>query len=278
MKALIVDDDRTVRRILREILVEFGVEVVEAENGRQALALVKAERPDLMVLDLVMPEMGGQGVLQTIRSTPGVRNLPIVCCSAVDDRDQIVNLAGHGIVDYLLKPIRPRATRDRLQAIITRLRENADGVTIAGEVRPTLLFVHPDPGFRAFAVPLLEQRFQVVQASSGHEGERTFSRLKASPDIVCLGEGLGLLNEDQLVGVLRAIAREHGRDAPPTYLVARGRTVDPEKASRYQGILKQSLVATEFWDDCSRVMTAPSAAVPKPGNEDPEATERRAAG
>ena len=277
MKVLIVDDDRTIRRVLREILVDLGLDVVEAENGRQALAMVKAERPDLMVLDLIMPEMGGQGVLQTIRATPGVSDLPIVCCSSVDDRDQIVHLAEHGIEDYLLKPIRPRPTRDRLQAIVARLQERNGSKPAAGEIRPTLLFVHPDPAFRAFAVPLLEQRFEVVQASSGYEAERTYGRLKASPDIVCLGEGLGLLNEDQLLGVLRAIAREHGRDAPPTYLVARGRNVDPEKASRYQGILQQSLIATEFWDDCCREVMSPSGVGPKPDDQDPGPTEQRAA-
>ena len=253
MKALVIDDDRVVRVVLREILSGLDFEVVEAEDGRQGLALMARERPDLVVLDLIMPELGGPGVLQAIRSSSLLRNIPVVCCSAVDDREQIVHLAGMGVADYLLKPIEPHEARRRLAAILGTLGASTD---VSDSSKPRLLLVHPDPNFRTFAGNLLRERYHVLATSSGHQAEQAFAEDSADSPVVCLGENLSLRGEDQLVGILRAIARERDQPLPSIYLIAASETVDPEKAARYQGVIHRSLMAEEFLQEFDRVVGA----------------------
>lgn len=110
-RILVVDDARFMRRQLREILEGAGYEVVgEAEDGRQALVLYEAERPDLVTLDLVMPEMTGVEALRELRRRdPAAR---VVVCSSLSDRESILTAIGLGARDYLLKPIRPEKVID----------------------------------------------------------------------------------------------------------------------------------------------------------------------
>ncbi len=84
MKILVVDDEPTVRSVVKELLGAAGYDdVLEASNGREALALVRKEQPVLILLDLVMPEMTGFHVLQEIRNDPLVRNTPILILSVL---------------------------------------------------------------------------------------------------------------------------------------------------------------------------------------------------
>ncbi len=83
MKILVVDDERTIREIARELLTNAGYDVLKAEDGEQAVALAQKEHPDLIVLDLVMPKMTGFEVAWEIRKDPRVKNIPILIVSEV---------------------------------------------------------------------------------------------------------------------------------------------------------------------------------------------------
>jgi CheY-like chemotaxis protein len=98
---LVVDDDMDVRCTVAEILREEGFRVREARNGVEALQKVADERPDLMLLDLMMPRMSGWQVLQTLRNTQRYRTLPVVVLSAVPQ----VRATTDGYSDYIEKPI-----------------------------------------------------------------------------------------------------------------------------------------------------------------------------
>ncbi len=101
---LIVDDEALHRTLLRTSLTEAGYAVQEAETGQQALALLAAEPIDVVLLDLVMPEMDGFRVLKEIRSDRRLRSIPVVVVSASDDMESVVRSIEMGAVDHLCKP------------------------------------------------------------------------------------------------------------------------------------------------------------------------------
>ena len=99
---LVVDDDHKILRLLRTTLTpEF--QVVQAERGADALEILERQRPDIMVLDIIMPGMDGLEVLRTIRSHPMHKDLPIIVYSARDDAETIDEAFKSGAQDYLVK-------------------------------------------------------------------------------------------------------------------------------------------------------------------------------
>lgn len=121
---LIADDEASIRDLARLYLEKEGFRVQTVENGVQALAAVKANRPALLVLDLMMPEMDGWEVCRRLRSED---SLPILMLTARDqDIDKIVALE-MGADDYLTKPFNPREMVARVRAILRRTSGNRPG-------------------------------------------------------------------------------------------------------------------------------------------------------
>ena len=114
---LVVDDDRHIREVVQFALEKAGLEVIEAGDGQQALALFKKSVPALIVLDITMPEMDGLAVCREIRKSSDV---PILFLSSrTDEVDRIVGLEIGGD-DYVSKPFSPRELVARVQAILKR--------------------------------------------------------------------------------------------------------------------------------------------------------------
>jgi CheY-like chemotaxis protein len=125
-KVLIVDDDETNLRLLRGILQsKFSFEIIEAKNGRIALEMIKEKKPFMVILDVMMPEMDGIQALEEIRKNEETKDLPVIICSAVSEKTKIVTLFNQGIVDYILKPIKPillvNKIKDYLRAYLTKV-------------------------------------------------------------------------------------------------------------------------------------------------------------
>lgn len=81
---LIVDDDPDARAVLRDIVSTMGLSTIEAPDGKQALLCVKQEKPSLIILDLMMPQMDGFSVINILQSDPKMRHIPVVVMTAVD--------------------------------------------------------------------------------------------------------------------------------------------------------------------------------------------------
>jgi CheY-like chemotaxis protein len=114
---LIVDDDVAACRPLERFLEVTGHHAFVVHDGRSALSMLDQLRPDMILLDVMMPGMDGVEVLRRIRKHPAHRNLPVIVYSALSDDDTIAAAMKHGAQDYLVKS---RATVDRLQSAIER--------------------------------------------------------------------------------------------------------------------------------------------------------------
>ena len=114
---LVVDDDHKILRLLRIELTAQGFQVLMAERGQDALELVERQRPDLVILDIVMPGMDGLEVLKQVRETSGV---PVILLTAKGtDADKISGLE-LGADDYLAKPFNPEELTARARAVLRR--------------------------------------------------------------------------------------------------------------------------------------------------------------
>lgn len=116
-KILVVDDEKPISDIIKFNMVKEGYEVVTAFDGREALEMFEAERPDILILDLMLPEMDGLEVARTIRKTS---NVPIIVLSAKDSEfDKVIGLE-IGADDYMTKPFSNRELQARVKAILRR--------------------------------------------------------------------------------------------------------------------------------------------------------------
>jgi two-component system OmpR family response regulator len=117
-RILIVDDEGHIREVIRVALKKAGMDVIEARDGKEALARFAADKPDLIVLDIGMPEFDGLDVCREIRKTSDV---PILFLSARDEEiDRILGLEIGGD-DYVTKPFSPRELVARVNVILRRL-------------------------------------------------------------------------------------------------------------------------------------------------------------
>jgi two-component system chemotaxis response regulator CheY len=118
MLALVIDDSRTMRRIVARTLIETGYDVVEAGDGQQALdALDSGVVPDLACVDWNMPVMDGLTFVLRVRENPAWRGITLMMVTTESEHSQIVRALAAGAHEYLLKPFTPRALLDKLDLL-----------------------------------------------------------------------------------------------------------------------------------------------------------------
>jgi two-component system alkaline phosphatase synthesis response regulator PhoP len=115
-RVLVVDDDKEVARLMRGYLEQSGYEVLVAYNGESAIHIMRRDNPDLVLLDLMLPDRDGWDVTRTVRNDPNLMHTPIIMLTArVSDTDKIVGLE-LGADDYVTKPYNPREVVARVRA------------------------------------------------------------------------------------------------------------------------------------------------------------------
>lgn len=107
-RVLVVDDTEDCRLILRGMLEAAGHQVRVADSGAQALLMIAAERPDVLMLDVMMPGMSGLEVLEKLREDPATANLPVILVTARTDDDDVMDGYQHGADYYITKPCTAR--------------------------------------------------------------------------------------------------------------------------------------------------------------------------
>jgi len=111
-KVLVVEDDMDNRRIVVKVLSVEGYHVIEAADGIEALARAREERPDLILMDLALPNLDGWEATRQLKSDPATRSIPVVALTAFAMRGDEEQARAAGCDDYLPKPVRPAAIRE----------------------------------------------------------------------------------------------------------------------------------------------------------------------
>ncbi len=115
MKILIIDDDRISLSLISKILIKGGYKTLEANNAKEAIELLKASEPvNLIICDLIMPDMDGLEFLNYICKDSAFQNIPVIMCSSRGDRESVVKTIKLGAVDFTVKPV---AASDLLEKI-----------------------------------------------------------------------------------------------------------------------------------------------------------------
>ena len=169
-RILVVDDDKEIVRLVRAYLEQAGYEVLVAYDGESALHILRREHPDLLILDLMLPDRDGWDVTRIVRGDPSLERTPILMLTArVQDHDKILGLE-LGADDYVTKPFNPREVVARVRAVLRRARGEparprvlqVGGVAI--DLDRHQVYVDSDP------VSLTPTEFSLLRALAEHPG------------------------------------------------------------------------------------------------------------
>src|SRR3989442_4529710 len=120
-KILVIEDEPEMRRNITTLLRYRDYEPIAAENGRQGIETARREKPDLILCDVMMPELDGYAVLHALQADPSLARIPFIFLTAKGEKDDLRSGMNLGADDYLTKPV---ANADLVQAIETRLRRH----------------------------------------------------------------------------------------------------------------------------------------------------------
>jgi two-component system phosphate regulon response regulator PhoB len=126
-KILAVDDEEDLLELLRFNLGREGYQVQCAASGERALSLAQGEPPDLVLLDVMLPDMDGLEIARRLKSDPALRTIPIIMLSAKDEEADVVAGLELGADDYVTKPFSPRILTARVRAVLRRRAQPAAG-------------------------------------------------------------------------------------------------------------------------------------------------------
>ena len=128
-KILIADDEPDILEIIGYNLEKEGYEVITAPDGLQALTLVKSQKPDLVILDIMMPHKSGIEVCNILRNHPDYNNVLIVMLTALSDENSHIKGLDSGADDYISKPISPKVLVSRVNSLFRRVpKESSEKV------------------------------------------------------------------------------------------------------------------------------------------------------
>jgi two-component system chemotaxis response regulator CheY len=125
MKILVVDDDKTTRKLLNLFLKAKGYEVVTAENGLDAMEKMGTESINLVVTDMNMPYMDGIELTKNLRNDEDWKNIPIVMVTTESDEDERKNAMDAGVDDYIVKPANAEQITDSVKKILKKFSGGA---------------------------------------------------------------------------------------------------------------------------------------------------------
>jgi PAS domain S-box-containing protein len=186
-RVLVIDDEETVRDLMRRFLGREGFEVVTARDGAEGLALARDLRPMLITLDVLMPGLDGWSVLESLKADPELSNIPVVMLTILDDKNKGFAL---GATEFLTKPV----DRERLRSAMARY---------AGQkTERRALVVEDDPDTRVWLRRVLrEEGWTVLEAANGREALARLANV--APDVMLLDLIMPEMDGFELIEELR---------------------------------------------------------------------------
>ena len=226
---LVIDDDPLTRDLLQRFLRTEGFRVIGAPGGAEGLRLARALQPDVITLDVMMPDLDGWAVLSQLKADPEVAAIPVIMLTIVDDRNQGYTL---GAADYLTKPI----DRGRLLAVLHKYRRD-------GAPCPALV-VEDDPVSRQLLRAVLEKDgFSVSEAQNGRVA---LERLAAQrPAVILLDLMMPEMDGFEFVAELRQ--HQEWRSIPVVVVTAKDLT--PDERLRLNGYVEKVIAKGAYSRD-----------------------------
>ena len=169
-KLLVVDDDPHILELVKLFLAREGFEVIEASDGIEALRLLEIEQVNMVILDVMMPNMDGWALCKELRETT---ELPVLMLTAKGETTQKLKGFELGADDYLVKPFEPLELIARVKALLKRYRIATSQSVQAGDVVLNRITYEVTMGGRAMTLPLKE--FELLFKLASYPG-KTFSR------------------------------------------------------------------------------------------------------
>jgi DNA-binding response OmpR family regulator len=217
-RVLVVEDDESIRAVVRRLVRIAGAEIIEAESGEDGLRALYAGRPDIVVLDIDLPGIDGWQVLERVRQ---LADVPVLMLSAHDDELEKVRALQAGADDYVTKPFGPQELLARLHAHIRRAAQRAGGASGAatGALRPyrdaavAVDSVHAEASVFDRPLPVTPREFRLLAAFVRNAG-RTLSAEQLLE--LAWDDPAGDPRRVKVyVGYLRAKLQDAGLDPPP---------------------------------------------------------------
>ncbi|NLC92501.1 MAG: response regulator transcription factor [Treponema sp.] len=179
MKILIVDDEEPIRELIKYNVEKDGFTSVCAENGIDAINLARKENPDIIVLDLLMPDMSGLDVCRILKNDNNTYSIPIIMVTAKTEDSDIVLGLEIGADDYITKPFSPKILLARIKSVLRRInmRETNDGST-NGEISVKNLKINNKKhqvSVNGNVVELSMTEYDILSLLASHPGQ-VFSR------------------------------------------------------------------------------------------------------
>ncbi|HAV61187.1 MAG TPA: response regulator [Verrucomicrobiales bacterium] len=206
-KILTVDDSKTIRMIVARAFKKYDLEILEAQNGVEGLAVATREKPDLIILDYTMPIMDGFEMLTKLKSDPELKPIPVIMLTAEAGRENVMKIAKQGVRDYLIKPFKEELIIERVARVID-LKPRGESVSKVRRYDDALdiLVVDDKPAIvEQIAGGLKETNWKVEGSSTTSQAIERCAR--KVPDIVLISLSLPENGAFTLFQMLRAGAR-----------------------------------------------------------------------
>ncbi len=216
---LVVDDEANIRRFLKHELTNRGYHVLEASGGKEAISLAREHHPDLITLDVLMPDISGHDVTAVLKNDPDTKNIPILVLSIVEEKEKAYKL---GANDFVTKPFTMKALTEK----INRLLQDA---------QKTLLVVDDDKSLvKSLKYRLEKKGFSIYAAYGGKEALETVEGHR--PDLVLLDI---VMPEMDGYEVIKALKQKHNTASIPIVVMTGVENVEGK-------VKALSVGATEF--------------------------------
>ena len=119
-RILIVDDTKDILLVLARRLKSWGYEALTADSGEEGLKIIREQKPDLVLLDIMMPKMKGRDVCSLIKANPETARIPVIFLTALGLADHVKAGMELGADDYLVKPFEPEELKERIMIVLAR--------------------------------------------------------------------------------------------------------------------------------------------------------------
>ncbi len=208
---LVIDDDPTIHDLLKRLLQRQGFTVNGVQSGREGLQVAREIKPDVIILDVMMPEMDGWNVLSSLKNDSVLSEIPVVMLSMIEDKHMGFAL---GAADYLTKPI----NRDKLSGLLRKYRRFSD--------ESLVLVVEDEEGIRQFMRVLLERDgWSVMDAANGQEALAMIAERR--PSLILLDLMMPEMDGFEFVSHLREVTE--WKDIPVVVITAMELTANDYK-------------------------------------------------